>query len=272
MSAQLKTLKDQLLSFSTDQFCQQYAYAEQKQKLFRTLVYQEVDRMIATIEAQTAKTASLNAAKFETLTSAMTQVAADVSTDLHTFKTDLRTQLAQGLSALSGHIGMELNTAIHSLRPEYDLIKTAVGEAVTADLTVLRTAFAEQANEYTAAKAVMREQLEEMRRTQQMQHEDLVSVRAALQAVCAQFEAFKGKPAARLQHAECLDTKPSKEVKSAQGVVPDSEKSMNRGQQMICKVSIPVVLIQNDLLKCTFDMQMYAVCCIAGCYYVACCL
>ena len=178
----------------------------------------------------------------------MASLSTTLTSELEVLKQSLRTQNATHMAALTQHVSQSLSsltaslaqqlmhelrtlkTAFETQRAEHESFKTAVLQTMSQELTTLRTAFTEQAREYSTARSLMKEQLEGMKLTQQLQHDDLVSVHAALHAVCAQCEALKGTPAAVAKHVQALDLRPLT-VASPGGVGADSQGGLKKGPQ-----------------------------------------
>lgn len=94
--------------------------------------------------------------------SALTQ---HVTHELRSKQTALAQQLNEELSSLK--------TLVESQRREQELLRTALLQSMAAELSGLKTAFLQQAKEFAGTSLVMKEQLEEMKRMQQMQHDNL---------------------------------------------------------------------------------------------------
>ena len=121
----------------------------------------------------------------------------------------LTQQLTQHLSALGNTLTQPLLQELSGLRATVESQKAGqqavmaqLQKAASAEGEALRTAMTQQAAEFAAIKLSLEQQLEELKLMQGLQHEDLVAVRAALHAVCAQCEAFKSTPAAVAKHVQ----------------------------------------------------------------------
>ncbi len=85
---------------------------------------------------------------------------------------------------------------------------------MTEQLRPLREAITQQSTQHAALQASFHDQLTDLKTTHTVQHGDLVDVRAALHAVCAQIEAFKAMPAAVAKHVQGLRLQPGNVVKT----------------------------------------------------------
>lgn len=92
---------------------------------------------------------------------------------------------------------------------EYAALKTALMHLVTQELTSLRKSFSAQAAQHAAVQLAFTEQISDLKMTHAIQHDDLVDVRAALHAVCAQLEALQGTPAAVAKQVQALGWQPA---------------------------------------------------------------
>ncbi len=102
------------------------------------------------------------------------------------------------------------------------LIERFSAQIMTKQLRPLREAVTQQSALYAVLQASFSDQLNDLKMTHTVQHDTLVEVRAALHAVCAQLEAFKGMPAAVATHVQGLRLQPASVVKT---VAPKLESS-----------------------------------------------
>ncbi len=107
-----------------------------------------------------------------------------------------------------------LQTRVEAQASEYDRFKSAIWSLMTEQLRPLREAVTQQSTQYAALQASFSDQLTDLKTTHTVQHDTLVDVRAALHAVCAQFESFKGMPAAVAKHVQGLRLQPASVVKT----------------------------------------------------------
>ena len=107
-----------------------------------------------------------------------------------------------------------LQTRMEAQASEYERFKSAIWSLMTEQLRPLREAVTQQCTQYAALQASFSDQLTNLKTTHTVQHDDLVDVRAALHAVCAQIEAFKAMPAAVAKHVQGLRLQPGSVVKT----------------------------------------------------------
>lgn len=120
-----------------------------------------------------------------------------------------------------------LKQTLSAQAAEHSALTSALIERFAAQITTLQTRMEAQASEYESFKSTLwslmsqkyaalqasfSDQLTDLKMTHTVQHDDLVGVRAALHAVCAQMEAFKAMPAAVAKHIQGLRLHPARVV------------------------------------------------------------
>lgn len=115
-----------------------------------------------------------------------------------------------------------LQTRMEAQASEYERFKSAIWSLMTQQLCPLREAVTQQSTQHAALQVSFSDQLTDLKTTHIVQHDDLVAVRAALHAVCAQIEAFKAMPAAVAKQVQGLRLQPASVAKT---VTPKLESS-----------------------------------------------
>ncbi len=157
------------------------------------------------------------------------------TSELRALRDPLRAQGAEYISfkaTLMHHVTQELASLkliIETQHSEYAAFRAELMQRVTQELSALREAFTQEASEFAAVQSALTEQVAEMKTTCAIQHDSLVDVRAALHAVCAQFEAFKSTPAAVAKHVQALGLQRAGAVKSVVAEIESKGKTL-KGQ------------------------------------------
>lgn len=158
----------------------------------------------------------------------MLSLATTFTLELGALKQTLSTQAAEH-SAINSALIERFAAQITSLQirmeaqaSEYEQFKSAIWSLMTEQLGPLREAVTWQSSQCAALQALFSDQLTNLKMTHTVQHDNLVEVRAALHAVCAQIEAFKAMPAAVAKHVQGLRLQPASVVMT---VAPKLESS-----------------------------------------------
>lgn len=168
------------------------------------------------------------------LQGAILSLGTTFTSELGSLKQSLSTQAAEHSalnSALIEHFSAQitfLQTRMEGQASEYDRFKLAIWSLMTQLLRPLREAVTQQASQHAALQASFHDQLTDLKTTDTVQHGDLVDVRAALHAVCAQIEAFKAMPAAVAKHVQGLRLQPGSVVKTETPKLESSADAKDR--------------------------------------------
>jgi hypothetical protein len=158
----------------------------------------------------------------------MLSLATTFTSELGALKQTLQAQAAEHRAINSALIERfsaqitSLQTRMEAQASEYERFKSVLWCLMTKQLRPLREAVTQQSALYAVLQASFSDQLNDLKMTHTVQHDTLVEVRAALHAVCAQLEAFKGMPAAVATHVQGLRLQPASVVKT---VAPKLESS-----------------------------------------------
>jgi len=162
------------------------------------------------------------------LQGAILSLGTTFTSELGVLKQSLSTQAAEHSalnSALIERFSAQitaLQTRMEAQASEYERFKSAIWIVMTQQLNPLREAVTQQSTQYAALQSWFSDQLTDLKTTHTVQQGDLVDVRAALHAVCAQFESFKAMPAAVAKHVQGLRLQPASVVKT---VTPTHESN-----------------------------------------------